>query len=156
MNRRRFLYLLAMTFIVFLAILLIVVLRQPPAWQVSLNQYLAFLGAEGEPSYRLAASVPAAHPEDFSSSMSAGSYNPGSIFQVDYTTAGDTAGLAPITFPPKAVWCALLKNTSHQQLVYIALHVSQASSVWIVHESPDAWGSSALNTTLATIGCSFK
>lgn len=156
MNRRLITYFPVLAFLAFLVILLKINIRQPPAWQVSLDQYLAFLRAQGEPSYRLAIYVQAAHPEEFTSSMSAGSYNTGSAFLTDYTTAWDTAGLAPITFPPQAVWCALLKNPAHQQLVFVALNTSQTSSAWIVHELPDAWGSSALNTTLATIGCSFR
>jgi hypothetical protein len=121
MNRRLIIYVPALAFLAILVILLNINLCKPPAWQVSLDQYLAFLHAQGEPSYRLATSVQAAHPEAFTSSMSAGSYNTGSAFLTDYTTAGDTAGLAPITFPPKDVWYALLKNPAHEQLVYIAL-----------------------------------
>jgi hypothetical protein len=157
MKKRLFIIIPTIAVLAILVALLMINNQQTPAWKTRLNQYLAYLHVEGEPSYQLVSAVQAARPRNFISSMSAGDYSDSLIFLTDFSSqANYSTGLEPIPFPPDDIWCALIKNGGHQQVVYVALHNSLYNADWIVHESPDPWGSPSLNSTLDSIGCSFE
>ena len=155
-NRRLIIYIPAVGFLALLVALLVINNYQPSAWKASLNQYLSYLQAEGDPSYRLVSAVKADKPMNFTPSMSAGTFSNNLTFKTDYNTSSVyLTGSEQVSYPPEAVWCALIENGGHQQLVYVALHPSQANAEWIVHEAPDSWGNPFLNSALDSIGCSF-
>jgi hypothetical protein len=102
-------------------------------------------------------SVQAAQPGNFTSSMSAGSFSNSVISQTTQTTdTPEPASFQPIIYPPDSIWCVLLAEGNQRELVFVALHNSLYNAEWIVHTSPDPWGSAELGTTLENLGCKFE
>jgi hypothetical protein len=130
--------------------------RQTPAWEPVLNRYLTYLQTTGAPPYTVINSVQASQPGNFTSSMSAGSFSDNVISQTSQTTdTPEPASFQPIIYPPDSIWCVLLADGNQRELVFVALHNSLYNADWIVHISPDPWGSAELGTTLENLGCKF-
>jgi hypothetical protein len=154
MNKRSFVFIPIITILIISAILLLFNQRQTPAWQAKLDQYLAFLKESGPHSYKVLSIATAASPANFTPTMSAESYSESVIFQTTHTQDAEyTVSLQPMPYPPHEVVCVLLNIDNQQQLVYVALHDSLYNADWIVHVSPEYWGSLALKNQLDSIGC---
>lgn len=138
------------------AILLVLNRRATPSWESRLDQYLAYMRKTSQLSLQVVATTPAISPAKFSPAMSGETFSDSIIFQTTHTLSTDySADLIPIPYPPNEVMCVLLKTGSQHQLVYVALHNSLYNADWIVHVSPDPWGSSILQSSLDAIGCSL-
>jgi hypothetical protein len=82
-------------------------------------------------------------------------------FQTDHPlTLSRGDALAPLPFPPKVVWCALLETEngttgglSHSVLL-VGLHMDMYNSDWIIHQAPSA-PLSTLHETLSSLGCNL-
>lgn len=155
--RKRNLIVIPLLVIVGLIIALLVVdSLQTPGWKLALNHYISYLRETGHPEFRLQSSAIAAQPGNFTFNMSTESFSESIIFQTTYNTNAQLAvDLAPMPYPPDEVVCALLKGDTQQQLVYIALHNSLYNADWIVHISPDPWGSPAIQSSLDLLGCTL-
>jgi hypothetical protein len=156
MNKRNLIFIPVATVLFVSAILLLLNHRQTPAWQAKLDQYLAFLKQTGQHSYQVLSVDTAASPANFTPTMSAESYSESVIFETTHTQDTEyTIGLQPMPYPPQQVMCVLLNIDNQPQLVYIALHNSLYNADWIVHISPETWGSLTLKIQLDSIGCSL-
>lgn len=156
MKKRVLIFIPILVVLVLVVTLLLLNNRQTPAWKAKLNQYLSYLRETGKSSYLVLSTAYASQPANFTPAMSAESYSDSVIFQTTHNTnAQYSSGLEPMPYPPDEVVCVLLKDGGQQQLVYIALHNSLYNADWIVHISPDPWGSFALQSNLDRLGCSL-
>jgi hypothetical protein len=136
--------------------LVLAVLHPRPAWQDTLDNYLAYLRTTGQHAYQLLTAVPSSSPANFTPQMSSETYSDSLVLQNSYnSTLEYSAGLQPISYPPAEVWCVLLEDGSRQQLVYVALHNSPSSADWVVHIPSDPWGSHQLQYNLQNLGCAL-
>ena len=155
--KKKILILIPILAVIFLTTGMLLLTRlQTPAWKTKLNQYLSYLQQTGQASHRVISTSTAASPAKFTPAMSAESYGDNVIFQTSHTSLTEyTAGLKLLPYPPDQVVCALLDVNGQQQLVFIALHNDLYNAEWIVHISPEPWGSSTLQTHLNALGCSL-
>ncbi len=129
---------------------------QIPAWRVKLNQYITYLQDTGQSSSRVISTTTATLPSNFSPAMSGESYGDNIIFETSHSLNSEVSTtLQPVPYPPAQVMCVLLSIDGQQQLVFVALHQGLYNADWIVHISPDSWGSPALQENMATLGCSL-
>jgi hypothetical protein len=151
------LILLPILAVIMLAISLLLVEHfHTPAWRAKLNQYVAYIHQTGQTTSDVIASTPATSPASFTPSMSAESYGDNVIYDTSHSLNEQiSAGLQPIPYPPDQVVCVLMDVDGQRQLVYVALHSDLYNADWIVHISSESWGSSTLQSQLATIGCSL-
>jgi hypothetical protein len=156
MRKRLSMLVPALMVMVLLIALILINNRQTPAWKSVINRYLTYLQTTGASPYTVINSVQAAQPGNFTSSMSAGSFSDSFISQTTQTTdTPEPASFQPIIYPPDSLWCVLLADGNQRELVFVALHSSLYNAEWIVHISPDPWGSAELGITLENLGCKF-
>ncbi len=156
--KKKILILVPILAVIFLAAGMLLLTRlQAPGWKAKLNQYLSYLQQTGQVSHRVISTSTAASPANFTPAMSAESYGDNVIFQTSHSSSSEyTAGLKLLPYPPDQVVCALLDVNGQHQLVFIALHNDLNNADWIVHISPEPWGSSTLQTHLDALGCSLE
>ena len=130
--------------------------RMAPPWQVRLNQYLAYLRERGITSPQVVSIAHAMSPINFSPGMSSETYSPNVSFQTARSQGRDfAADHQTLPYPPEEVMCVLLEVDGQNELVYVALHSNLNNNDWIVHISPEPWGSPVLQSHLSSLGCSL-
>lgn len=66
-------------------------------------------------------------------------------------------GLRALPYPPKEVWCVVLKGGEPgARVIFVALHSDLYNAAWIVHEPDGAPGSRELAGALSEIGCDLE
>ncbi len=137
-------------------ILILINQRATSPWKTKLKQYLVYLRETEQISYQILDTASAVTPENFSESMSGESYSQDVTFASTHNLFNDySSSLLPMPYPPDQVICVLLNLNGNPQLVYVALHNSLYNADWIVHVSPDPWGSPLLQENLKAIGCTL-
>ena len=130
---------------------------QTPAWHAKLDQYLVYLRQTGQSTTRVIATDPAVSPANFTSTMSAETYGDSVIFETSHNLYEEVStGLQPMPYPPQEVMCVLMDVDGERQVVYVALHSDLYNADWIVHISPEPWGSSMLQSQLVSLGCTLE
>jgi len=157
MKKRNLIVIPLLAVILLVALILVIDSQRPPAWRVKINHYIAFLRETNHPSYHVESTASAAQPSNFSESMSAETFSDTPLFQTSSSSrASFSAELEPLPYPPEQVMCVLLHDGSQLQLVYVALHNNLYNADWVVHISPDPWGSQAIQSNLSSIGCQLN
>jgi hypothetical protein len=156
MKKRSLIVIPLLAVIVLVVSILLLDSLRTPAWRVKINHYLNFLRETNHPSYHVESTASAAQPGNFTEAMSVETYSDTPLFQTSSgSSTSYSAELEPLPYPPEQVMCVLLHDGSQLQLVYVALHNNLYNADWIVHISPDPWGSQTLQFNLTSIGCSI-
>ncbi len=154
MKKRTLIFIPLLTVLIFIANLIILNRWQTPAWKARLEHYLTYLRETEQSSFQVISTDNASAPANYSTAMSAESYSDSAIFETTHNQYPDyAAGLQPIPYPPEQVVCVLLEGNGQRELVYVALHNSLYNADWIVHISPEPWGSAILQSHLQILGC---
>ena len=106
----------------------------------------------------------ASKPWNFSRDMSCTSFGDTMYYRTDQRYAGKSGGgLRALPFPPKRMWCILLKRDQNLTgtfggeatctIVFAALHQDMYSAAWVIHEGPGELSNPQLMESLTTIGC---
>ncbi len=143
---------------IFIAVMSFILVDQhkTPTWQARLDQYLGYLRQIGGSSPRVISATPALSPINFTPGMSSETNSADVVFLTTHGQGGNYfADLQPLPYPPEQVMCVLLDVSGQNELVYVALHNNSSNNDWIVHISPEPWGSYALQTHLSSLGCSL-
>jgi hypothetical protein len=125
----------------------------PAAAQARLGQYLATAYPSGGVVVQVA--VRAKRAWRFDQAMSGVVFGDSVYYQTDSGPGWtERDSLLPLPYPPKEVWCVLLKvapslEGTAYRVVFPALHMDMYNADWLVHEAPQDLGGQAL----ATIGC---
>jgi hypothetical protein len=124
-----------------------------------LDQYLASSHGTGQLS--VVATSEARQPWLFGSEMSQAVLGDSVYFQTDFPLSWKTAsGPSPLPFPPKELWCVLLRQgeaglETRYALLYVALHMDMYSGDWIVHQGLEAATAAAVVRSASNVGCSL-
>jgi hypothetical protein len=154
MKKRSLIVIPLLAVIILVVLILVIDSQRTPAWRVKINHYLTFLRETNHPAYHVESIASAAQPSNFSASMSAETYSDTPLFQTSsFSSSSVATELEPLPYPPEQVMCVLLHDGSQLQLVYVALHNNLYNADWVVHISPDPWGSQVIQFNLSSIGC---
>ncbi len=137
-----------------LLLVIVFVFRTHPLqpWQAVTDQYLQNFGYPRIHFY-YRARVKASHPEKFLSYMSRETYSDSLIFKTNHNLhAGDGAGKADLTYPPKEVYCVTGELSYDQsEFFFVALHTDGPDQAWVVHKPNASWDN--IRKIIDEIGC---
>ena len=130
-----------------------------PDWQSALDEYREYRSTSFSDTTTTQLVDRATRPFNFASEMSRAEFGKGPYFRTDQ---GD-GGQRPVPYPPRCVWCVLLRHElspgddqtgqSMYTVVFVAEHHDLYNADILVHEAVSDPSSPALWQNLSTIGC---
>jgi hypothetical protein len=137
--------------------------RQPPAWQMELEKYIASQERGASMGVTQQAVDRASKPWKFIRSPGFIVYGDTPYYVTDNTYNLDlleSSGRMPLPYPPEELWCVLLRLESvypygspRLQMVFVARHQDLYNAAWVVHAAIQPADSPELLHTIAVVGC---
>jgi hypothetical protein len=130
----------------------------PATCQLRLNQYVAHISTVGTATVQR--TVRATKPGNLGSDAGYPTFGDSVYYQTEDGPAGNEKGGAmPLPYPPKELWCVLLKQQNRATgrtsypIVFVGLHMDMYSADWIVHEGPGDPSTPGVLDSLSQLGC---